>query len=203
MGVVQEAIEQRGDGGGVAQQLAPVVDGSVRRQERGRPLIAAHDDFEQIFGRGVRQFAHAEIIDDEQRDRGQLGQEILARALERRVGDLLEQDMGLTSGGNPAAGTSGCGPDGRDESHERFVPNRSHQLQSLTLPNGKVERFFRTVDDECLALQRRWSFEQRTRAVERFVWFYNHERPHLSLHGMKPVERRDEYFRSSTLELLS
>jgi transposase InsO family protein len=63
--------------------------------------------------------------------------------------------------------------------------------------NGKVERFFRTVDDECLALQRRWTFRHRQQAIERFVWFYNHERPHLSLNGMTPVERRDGYFRSS------
>jgi len=65
--------------------------------------------------------------------------------------------------------------------------------------NGKVERFFRTVDDECLALQGRWTFQHRNRAVERFVWFYNHERPHLSLNGMTPVQRRDSYLRSSRL----
>jgi transposase InsO family protein len=63
--------------------------------------------------------------------------------------------------------------------------------------NGKVERFFRTIDDECLALQRRWTFRHQERAIDRFVWFYNHERPHLSLNGMTPVERRDSYFRSS------
>jgi len=62
--------------------------------------------------------------------------------------------------------------------------------------NGKVERFFRTVDDECLALQRQWTFNHRNRAVARFVTFYNHERPHLSLSGMTPVQRRDSYFRS-------
>jgi transposase InsO family protein len=65
--------------------------------------------------------------------------------------------------------------------------------------NGKVERFFRTVDDECLALQRRWTFHHRVRAVEAFVRFYNHDRPHLSLNGMTPVERRNGYFRSSEL----
>ena len=65
--------------------------------------------------------------------------------------------------------------------------------------NGKVERFFRTVDDECLALQKRWTFDHRRRAIDRFVWFYNHDRPHLSLHGMTPVERRDHYFSSSQL----
>ncbi len=62
--------------------------------------------------------------------------------------------------------------------------------------NGKVERFFRTVDDECLALQRQWTFAHRNRAIERFVWFYNHERPHLSLNGMTPVQRRDSYLHS-------
>lgn len=69
---------------------------------------------------------------------------------------------------------------------------RPRQPQS----NGKVERFFRTVDDECLALQRRWTFQHRIHAIDRFVWFYNHERPHLSLKGMTPVQRRDTYFRS-------
>lgn len=65
--------------------------------------------------------------------------------------------------------------------------------------NGKVERFFRTVDDECLARQRQWTFTHRSRAVDRFVWFYNHERPHLSLHGMTPVQRRQSYVGSSPL----
>jgi len=72
---------------------------------------------------------------------------------------------------------------------------RPRQPQS----NGKVERFFRTIDDECLALQRRWTFAHRTAAVDRFVWFYNHERPHLSLKGMTPVQRRESYFSSSQL----
>ena len=63
--------------------------------------------------------------------------------------------------------------------------------------NGKVERFFRTVDDECLALQRRWTFRHRVRAVDAFVRFYNHDRPHLSLNGMTPVQRRNSYLGSS------
>ncbi len=81
----------------------------------------------------------------------------------------------------------------------------AHQLLRPRHPqsNGKVERFFRTVDDECLALQRRWTYDHRVQAVERFVWFYNHERPHLALHGMTPVERRDSYFNSSQLSLMS
>lgn len=65
--------------------------------------------------------------------------------------------------------------------------------------NGKVERFFRTVNDECLHVRRLFTFAARQRAVEHFVWFYNHERPHLSLAGQTPVQRREAYFASSSV----
>jgi transposase InsO family protein len=64
--------------------------------------------------------------------------------------------------------------------------------------NGKVERFFRTVNDECLHVRPLFTFAARSRAVENFVWYYNRERPHLSLGGMTPVERRKLYFRQAT-----
>ena len=60
--------------------------------------------------------------------------------------------------------------------------------------NGKVERFFRTVNDECLHVRPLFTFAARSRAVDKFVWYYNHERPHFSLAGMTPVERRMLYF---------
>lgn len=60
--------------------------------------------------------------------------------------------------------------------------------------NGKVERFFRTVNDECLDVQPLFTFAARDRAIDRFVWYYNHERPHQSLGGMTPVARRTLYF---------
>ena len=64
--VMEQAIEQRRDGGGVAEQLPPVFDRSVRGEDRGGPLVAAHDQLEQVLGRGVGQLAHAEVVDDEQ-----------------------------------------------------------------------------------------------------------------------------------------
>jgi transposase InsO family protein len=63
--------------------------------------------------------------------------------------------------------------------------------------NGKVERFFRTVNDECLHVKALFTFAARDRAVEDFVWYYNHERPHFSLAGMTPVGRRKLYFRQA------
>lgn len=60
--------------------------------------------------------------------------------------------------------------------------------------NGKVERFFRTVDEECFAVHRPRSSKIRIRVLDEFLWYYNHERPHLSLHGLTPVQRRLAYF---------
>jgi transposase InsO family protein len=65
--------------------------------------------------------------------------------------------------------------------------------------NGKVERFFRTLDDECFAVHRPRSSTTRIRVLEDFLQYYNHQRPHLSLHGLTPVERRQAYFQQVQL----
>jgi len=67
---------------------------------------------------------------------------------------------------------------------------RPHRPES----NGKVERFIKTVDDECFAVRRPRSSRTRMRVLEEFLWFYNYQRPHLSLKGLTPVERRTHYF---------
>jgi len=67
---------------------------------------------------------------------------------------------------------------------------RPHHPQT----NGKVERFFRTLDEECLLAHDPGCSELRIRDVEQFVWYYNHQRPHLSLHGLTPIQRRQAYF---------
>jgi transposase InsO family protein len=72
----------------------------------------------------------------------------------------------------------------------------SHRLLRPHAPecNGKVERFFRTVDDECLNVRRLFTFDARSRAVDKFLWYYNNQRPHLSLEGMTPAQKRQAYF---------
>lgn len=77
----------------------------------------------------------------------------------------------------------------------------SHRLLRPYAPecNGKVERFFRTVDDECLNVQKLFSFGARSRALDRFLWYYNNQRPHLSLAGSTPVQRRQLYFAQAGL----
>jgi len=70
---------------------------------------------------------------------------------------------------------------------------RPHHPES----NGKVERFFRIIDEECFAVHRPRSSKTRMRVLDEFLWYYNHERPHLSLHGLTPIERRQAYFQQA------
>ena len=50
---------------------------------------------EQILGGGVRELAHPEIVDDEQGHRGEVGEQHFARPVERRIGDLFDERVGL------------------------------------------------------------------------------------------------------------
>ena len=66
--MMQPSIEHGADGGHIAEQLAPVFHRAVRSQQRAESFVAVHYDFQQIFGSGVRQFAHAEGIEDQRRN---------------------------------------------------------------------------------------------------------------------------------------
>jgi transposase InsO family protein len=55
--------------------------------------------------------------------------------------------------------------------------------------NGKIERFFRTLDTEW-AHGRVWpSSTQRDRALASFIRFYNRQRPHSACSGRPPITR--------------
>jgi transposase InsO family protein len=63
--------------------------------------------------------------------------------------------------------------------------------------NGKVERFIKTIDDECYRIVRPPHAAARRGVLQRFVEYYNHARPHQSLGGHTPVERRRAYFQAA------
>ena len=65
--------------------------------------------------------------------------------------------------------------------------------------NGKVERFFRTVDEECYHRIFFRNSQHRALALKNYVRYYNHDRPHFSLGGLTPVDRRRQYFQLSTM----
>jgi transposase InsO family protein len=67
--------------------------------------------------------------------------------------------------------------------------------------NGKVERFFRTVEQECYQIICFQNSQHRVFALNRFIRYYNHRRPHLALGGLTPIQRRDEYLKSKVLPM--
>jgi len=58
--------------------------------------------------------------------------------------------------------------------------------------NGKVERWIRTVLSECLYREVFRSSDERRLALDRFVGYYNDERPHLGIGGRTPRQRLSE-----------
>jgi transposase InsO family protein len=60
--------------------------------------------------------------------------------------------------------------------------------------NGKVERFIKTVDDECFYVIRPPHARARVRALTLFLEYYNYARPHQSLGGCSPIDRRTAFF---------
>lgn len=75
-----------------------------------------------------------------------------------------------------------------------------HQLLRPYHPesNGKVERFFRTVNEECYNCIRLKNSSHRRQVLQSFIYYYNHQRPHLGLGGLTPIQRRKMYFETVT-----
>ena len=92
---MEEAVEERGNRGRIAEQLGPVVDWPIGGHQGAGPFVATHDQLEQVLRRRVREFAHAEIVDDQQVCGAQGLEMLFACAVESGVGELFEQDVGF------------------------------------------------------------------------------------------------------------
>ena len=68
-------------------------------------------------------------------------------------------------------------------SQEFITPYTSQQ-------NGMVERFFRSLKEECIWLHNFEDFEHARDTIEEWVEFYNTQRPHQSLGYLSPAEFR-------------
>ena len=56
--------------------------------------------------------------------------------------------------------------------------------------NGVIERFFRSLKEECIWLRDFRSFKEARRRIVRWIEWYNRERPHQSLGYRSPAEHR-------------
>ena len=61
--------------------------------------------------------------------------------------------------------------------------------------NGMIERFFRSLKEECVWQHNFESFEDAEVAVRKWIGFYNAERPHQSLGYLSPREYRQKTLR--------
>lgn len=52
--------------------------------------------------------------------------------------------------------------------------------------NGKVERFWRTIEDDLLRETYFESKQHLEKELQEYLYYYNHERPHMSLGGISP-----------------
>lgn len=201
-GTVQRLLEQRG-----LNRLARPVRPKPRRYEKQRPGELLHLDLKYLPAlRNARNDFEFAAVDDFSREavvsiQTEQTSHAAATFLEHVLATLPYRiDAVLTD--NAFAFTM------RHAHHAQRLTRfqqvcAAHGIRHYLLrpyapqSNGKVERFFRTINDECLHVRPLLTFAARSRAVEEFVWYYNHERPHLSLGGMTPVGRRKLYFRQA------
>jgi transposase InsO family protein len=185
------------------QQLHPRVPRVVRRYEKSRPGELIHVDFKYLPSLEDRAEFEFAAVDDFSREAVVwIARERTTRSATRfleRVLTALPYRVEAIMTDNDLAFTM------------RFAHHRErltrfqqacrsfgivHRLLRPHAPesNGKVERFIKTIDDECFAVQHPPTCAARTACVDDFVQYYNHRRPHLSLAGLTPVQRRQAYF---------
>ena len=63
--------------------------------------------------------------------------------------------------------------------------------------NGMIERFFRSLKEECVWQHNFRSFTEAKRAIDHWIEWYNTERPHQALDYLSPVQFREKERRHS------
>ena len=196
-GTVQRALEQSGRNRRPTPPRPP-----VRRYEMTRPGELLHLDFKYLPSLGNRPEFEYVAIDDFTRegaaqiagDRSTLAatrflEHVLAQLPYRVEAVMTDNDLVFTM---------------RFAYHSTRLTRFQQALKSAGIEhrlirprspatNGKVERWIKTIDDECFRVVQPASSRARVGALRLFVEYYNHARPHQSLGGQSPVTRRNNY----------
>lgn len=197
-GTVQRALTRSG-----RNQLPRPARRPVRRYEKTRPGELLHLDLKYLPQLGQRpEFEYAAIDDFTREATAMIAGERSTIAATRFLEHVLAQlpykvDAVMTDNDMMFTMRYAFYSD-RLTRFEQALKSAGieHRLIRPRSPesNGKVERFIKTIDDECYRIVRPGSSRARVGALKLFLEYYNHARPHQSLGGESPVTRRDAYF---------
>lgn len=137
-------------------------------------------------GRPLRTF---NVLDDYNREG--LGIEVDLSLPSERVIRSLEQIIEWR--GKPEALRCDNGPEYISETLQLWAERESidiHYIQpGKPTQNAYIERFNRTARHEWLELHIFESVEQAQMLATQWLWIYNHERPHMALNGLTPIQK--------------
>ncbi len=110
VGVVAEAVEQRGGELLVAEDLEPLGERKVGGDDHGPPLVAVGEQVEEQFAAGPVEGHEADFIDDQQGNTQVALMQAGERALVARL-DQFADEVGGPDEGDPLAALDGLDPE--------------------------------------------------------------------------------------------
>lgn len=197
-GTVQRVLERRG-----RNRLPRPARRPVQRYEKTRPGELLHLDLKYLPQLGNRPEFEYAAIDDFSREAtaeiaGERSTAAATRFLELVVAQLPYPVEAVMTDNDMMFTMRYAYYSNRLTRFEQALKSAGieHRLIRPRSPesNGKVERFIKTIDDECYRIVQPGTSRARVGALKLFLEYYHHARPHQSLGGDSPVTRRDAYF---------